>query len=130
LLGVILGLIGLTVYQNYSGPDPNLKVIIDPSARGRVSNVTCSVDSLGNADAQGFVRDYDEGLVKIGAEFYARSGNLIPVDSGPVYTYFDTSDPASGEASGVLGFSVVAPESILDDRPTTCRISVAHNDPN
>lgn len=127
VLGVVLGLIGLGTYQYFRTPSPNLKVVLDQSVRGRVGAVVCSVDALGNADAQGIVRDVEHRVLKIGADFSSGGAPFSASDSGPVYTYFDSGDPDLGEDSGVLGFSVVAPADILQSRPTTCTISVISN---
>ena len=123
-IGAVVALISALIFVHVNTPNPKLQVIMDPSAKGVLVAVTCSIDALGNADAQGFVSVSDKGTLKIGAEFYSPNSQL-GADTGTVYTYFDTSDPNSGEGSGVLGFSVVAPESIISGgRPTACKMTV------
>ena len=123
VLGAVFALIATFIIVRIHTPNPNLQVLIAPSAKGKVADVGCSVDAQGNADASGLVSVYNQGVLKIGAEFYSPN-NQLGSDSGPVYTYYDTSDADSGQGSGVIGFSVVSPAQFFTNgRPTACKIT-------
>ena len=124
VLGIVLGVIGLAIFQWFRTPNPNLKVVIDPSARGHVSHVTCTVDALGNGDVSGFEGMNEVGLTKIGAAFYNQTSTGPSNVTGFDYTYFDASDPDAGEGSGVVGFSDVVLSVAEESRPNTCEIRV------
>ena len=123
LVGALLGVIGFAIFRAVRTPNSNLTVTIDSSARGKIFNTTCTVDELGDAVASGGFLGTGQGVLKIGVEFY-KNDKYRSVDTGPVYTYFDTGDPAAGQDSGILGFSVVAPAVIVTGRPTNCTVSI------